>query len=323
MHNNPERNIARNNSRSRRCFMKELCAGAVTAVGVNAAANSARAENQEKEKSAGLPTITLGDHTLTRLVVGSNPICGYSHSSDLLTRHMLEYFTLDKTVEFIQRCEQLGINTWQTGFNEKIEKAIKILRDKGSKIRWFCLASDRSEGPTIEHIASLKPIAIVHHGGVTDRLFRNNESEKVRDFVKRIHDAGVMAGVSAHNPANIAHIAEKDWENDFFMTCFYYVTRPREEMRRTMGNAPLGEPFLENDPDVMTGVVRQAGKPCFGFKILAAGRLCWRDNQVESAFKYAFSHIKKTDGVIVGMYPRFKDEISENIQYTLKYGMNV
>ena len=129
-----------------------------------------------------------------------------------------------------------------------------------------------------------------------------------------------MAGVSSHNPANIAHIEEKGWENEFFMTCLYQVSRPAEEIRKKLGTVPLGEPFLESDPDEMTDVVQQVKRPCLAFKILAAGRLCGKPEFVESAFRYAFSRIKKTDGVIVGMYPRFSDEPSTNVQLTLRYG---
>jgi transcriptional regulator with GAF, ATPase, and Fis domain len=61
----------------------------------------------------------------------------------------------------------------------------------------------------------------------------------------------------------------------------------------------------------MTEVVRQVEQPCLGFKILAAGRLVHKQ-EVRESFRFAFEHIKPYDGVIVGMYPRFHDEIREN-----------
>ena len=36
--------------------------------------------------------------------------------------------------------------------------------------------------------------------------------------------------------------------------------------------------------------------------------------QVERAFRFALAGIKPTDAVIVGMYPRFKDEVRENTE---------
>jgi hypothetical protein len=70
----------------------------------------------------------------------------------------------------------------------------------------------------------------------------------------------------------------------------------------------------------MTRVIQQVEQPCFAFKILAAGRKCASQNVVRETFQYAFSHIKPTDGVIVGMYPQFFDEIGANAKYTREFG---
>jgi hypothetical protein len=70
----------------------------------------------------------------------------------------------------------------------------------------------------------------------------------------------------------------------------------------------------------MTALVRQVKQPCLGFKILAAGRMCASQPMVQDAFRFAFQHIKPTDGVIVGMYPRFFDEIRANAQYVRELG---
>jgi hypothetical protein len=82
----------------------------------------------------------------------------------------------------------------------------------------------------------------------------------------------------------------------------------------------IGYPFYASDPVAMTEVVRQVDRPCLGFKILAAGRKCHNRQSVKEAFEFAFSHLKPTDGVIVGMYPRYQDQIQENAQYTRQFG---
>jgi len=70
--------------------------------------------------------------------------------------------------------------------------------------------------------------------------------------------------------------------------------------------------YLQSDPPRMYRVMRQTKKPCFAFKILAAGRIS--DHGVEQAFRTAFESIKPTDGVYVGMFPRVKDEVRENAE---------
>ena len=105
------------------------------------------------------------------------------------------------------------------------------------------------------------------------------------------------------------------------MTCFYYVNRPAREMEEQLGKVPVGEPFFRSDPDDMTAVVRQVSQPCLGFKILAAGRVCWNKQSIENAHKYAFENIKPTDAVIVGMFPRYSDQVAENAGYARKHGV--
>jgi len=140
--------------------------------------------------------------------------------------------------------------------------------------------------------------------------------------VKRVHDAGVLAGVSAHNPDCIKRIADKGWPVDFFMTCFHYLTRSPEELAKMppVVTLQIGYPFFAADPIAMTDVVRQVDQPCLGFKILAAGRKCHDRQSVGEAFKFAFERLKPTDGVIVGMYPRYQDQIEENAEYTRQFG---
>ena len=191
-------------------------------------------------------------------------------------------------------------------------------------MKYICLHAGGPERISVEKVVNYtKPIAIAHHGGVTDRLFREGKRSEVRDFVKRVKDAGVLAGVSAHNPDCIKRIADEGWQVDFFMTCFYYLTRTSEELEKmpSVVTVQVGYPFFASDPMTMTKVVRQVDQPCLGFKILAAGRMCSRDYKIEAAFKFAFEHLKPTDGVIVGMYPRYHDQIRQNAQYTRKFGM--
>jgi len=305
----------------RRSFLAEL--GVMAAAG-SAVLGSGGAAGAASAAAAPMPLISVGKHRLSRLVAGSNPLNGNSYLGPHMDRHMREYFTVERTIEFLQACERAGINTHQYSMSNsgKSEATIRQLRDGGSKLQFICLASKREDIPGI--VAATQPIAVVHHGGVTDKLFGEGKGGQVHDFVKAAHDNGVLAGVSAHNPNCIQQIADEGWEVDLFMTCFYFLTRKTVQPG---GDAPLPETlpvghyaFYRNDPLAMTRVVRQVKQPCLGFKILAAGRLCANQTEVRSAFQFAFANIKPTDGVIVGMYPQFFDEVNANAQYTRDLG---
>jgi len=267
---------------------------------------------------ATLPTIQLGPHRVSRLVAGSNPILGYSYMGPHTDRQMKEYFTTERTVEFLQRCERAGITAHQYSTPDRAAPYLRMLRERGSKLQMICLHSER---PKIqEAIDQAQPIAMVHHGGATDRLFSEGKSARVHDYVKAVHDKGLLAGVSAHNPDCIKRIADEGWEVDLFMTCFYFVTRKMVHKDLEVPTLDMVYPFFKDDPKAMTQVIRQVKQPCLAFKILGAGRLCSSEQTVQDAFRFAFENIKPTDGVIVGMFPWSFDEVSANADHARKLG---
>ncbi len=69
----------------------------------------------------------------------------------------------------------------------------------------------------------------------------------------------------------------------------------------------------------MLKVIQQTSRTCLAFKILAAGRLCQRQETVERAFKETLSQIEARDAVIVGMYPEFEDQVRLNADYVRRF----
>jgi hypothetical protein len=264
---------------------------------------------------APFPTVEFGPHRITRLVLGSNPLFGYSHFNRVFDQVMREWMTLERRVETVLRAEQMGIGTWQLHYHRDSIATLRGVREKGGKVQPFLITDFelQQDFSMIPSVAKMGFLGIAHHGGRTDTAFRDGRMASVADFCKRTRDAGVMVGVSTHNPQVIDFIESAGWDVDYYMACFYRVTRTREEARAQLGGeVPLGEVFLENDPARMTKVIRQTKKPCLGFKILAAGRASANRAEVERAFRFAFANIKPNDAVIVGMWPKFKGEIEEN-----------
>lgn len=272
-------------------------------------------------KAAGtepLPTVQIGNKRFSRLIVGGNPIGGYAHNTKRVSELMLQYFTVERTTELLLDCEKKGITTWQSSYSEKVRDALAAARERGSKIQFICLTSVK-QLDILKDVLAMKPIAICHHGNVTDDLIRSGQQEVVHDYVKRIHDHGILAGVSTHSPDHVARMEDLGWENDLYMTCFYYLSRTREEVRKIVGGDILGELYLESDPPRMTQRIRQVRKPCLGFKILAAGRLCTTPASIDHAFAFAYKNVKPSDALIVGMWPVVSDEVTQDVALARKY----
>jgi hypothetical protein len=182
-----------------------------------------------------------------------------------------------------------------------------------------------SKQDDLTEVLKLQPVAVAHHGGVTDSLMRQGKKEQIHDFVKRVHDAGLPSGISTHCPQILAELDDEGWENDFFMSCFYYLSRTVEERRELSSEEHLGYNWLRTDPERMAAQIRKVQRPCLAFKILGAGRLTGdREKDVKSieqAFAFAFQNIKPTDGVIVGMFPVYSDEVAEDARFARKYAI--
>jgi hypothetical protein len=260
--------------------------------------------------AAPLPTARLGKYDITRLIIGSNPFYGYSHSSRTLDQHMREWSTPDNVCAALQEAERNGINTFQTNGGDRAISDIRLHRERGGKLQVIALIKEKPE----DAVESMRPIAVSHHGEVTDALFRQRKMDDVREFTKRVRQAGVLVGVSTHQPEIVEYIEEHGWDVDFYMGCVYNRTRTPEEIRKLLGQIPLpaNELYLEKDPERMFAAMRQTRKTCLAFKILAAGRVAGSPESLDAAFKTAFASIKPKDCVIVGVYPRFKNEIEEN-----------
>ena len=262
-----------------------------------------------------LPTVPFGLYYVSRLIIGGNPIRGYSHFSPELDVEMASYHTVENTVQTLLYAEKHGINTMISRGDDIIFNIIREYRSAGGRMQWICqTASEKTDVvANILEIAKLKPIAIHFHGSRSDRLWLEGKFDLVRDYLKLIRDLGCMAGIAAHLPEIPRYVEDKGWELDFYMSCFYNIAKvPRESI--LAGGTFVEEPFEDDDRDVAINFIQQTSKPCIGYKILAAGRNCSSLSAIHEAFTFAYEHIKPIDMVCVGMFQKHTDQIATNTQ---------
>ena len=279
-----------------------------------AALSPAPAHGQGPATRALLPTVKFARQAITRMIVGSNPFYGYSHFNPIFDQTMREWYTQDRKMEVLHACEREGINAWQLHYNDLPMEDFKRYRAEGGRMHLILLADFAlMKDPTLlPQVAKLGPLGIAHHGGVTDQRFRGGEKQKIKDFLKAVRDSGVMVGLSTHNPAVVDTAESEAWDIDYYQACLYRVSRTPEEARAEYKESCINEIYMEKDPERMCKMIRQTRKPCLAFKLFGAGRTIGSPRQIEAAFRFALSNIKPTDAVIVGMFPRFSDQVREN-----------
>ena len=263
-----------------------------------------------------VPTVPFGQYQISRLIMGDNPIYGYSHFNQLLSGHQKEANTSDQVIATLRRAEEVGINAWQNSLTERSAADLQRYRDEGGTIHYFCLSGGGywyDDPSLIDEAAKHNPIGMAPHGsGVAGRCFQENRLGHLRDILKRIRSTGVMVGLSVHNPRIIDIAEEEDWDIDYYMTALYYLQGAREEFERKFGYPPLGEIYLREHRDRMCRIIKSTSKPCIAFKVLAAGRTIGSRNQIREEFAFTLNNIKTSDILLVGMYQKFSDQLGEN-----------
>jgi hypothetical protein len=297
---------------SRREFLK--AAGAMSAALLAARRTEATASGER----AQLPQVPFGKFQFSRLICGSNCFYAGSHLSSFVNHEMRQYYTDEQILKTLRRCQEVGINCWQISGRGNLD-LYRRLCDEVGPMHAISLGRDPAELPAI---AKAGVIGVAHHGEVTDNLFKSGKLDEVHDFLKRVRDAGMMAGVSTHMPAVVDAVESKGWDLDYYMTCVYERHRSEEELKKLLGYVPLParEVYLKEDPPRMFQAIQKTKRPCLAFKILAAGRLCDHKSMVEQAFRETLQGIKPGDGVIVGIYDKFSNQPAEDAGFVRRYG---
>lgn len=268
----------------------------------------------QSSSSVQVPKMKFFNAEISRLVLGVNPFCGFAHYNNNFASTMKDWYTEDRVCGVMHQCTRYGINAFNYAPFEPFPKYWIRFLAEGGKMHLIM------QLPRVEETAALardlKPFAMHIQGEAVDQAFQARKMDGIREWCKRVRDLGVIVGVGTHKPDVISFVEEQGWDVDFYAGCVYNRTRTKDEWKKVLNGEMMEmdrEIYVQSDPARMYSVMRQTQKPCFAFKILAAGRIQERST-VEQAFRTAFQSLKPIDGVFVGVFPRAKDEVGENAE---------
>lgn len=282
---------------NRREFMRRsgLLGAAVAAGG---AAGIARAADKAPIR---VPTIKIGSLAVSRLILGSNPFWGFSHKSPQLDEEMKQYHTDEVIVRVLDEAAACGVTTVTAPPDQRWLDLWAKYRASGGKLPlWISQCHGPPEHMPEEIDASVKAgaHAVFIQGGRTEEQFGQGKFDTLRAWVDRIKEAGLPAGAAAHWPEVHPELQKRKFPLDFYYQCFYNVSK--------------GDTYRAAEREKAVEVLRSLEKPVIAYKILGAGRL-----PANEGFEYALAHIRKTDGLCVGIYAKLAiDQVRQNATYT-------
>jgi len=312
-------------SNTRRHFLQSGAAAVAGVAGAVSALNAREPEGRQdpsRPQSADslkpdsvpqVPRMKFFNAEISRIVLGVNPFYGFAHFNHNFGASMKEWYTPEKVCEVMHRCNQYGINAFNYVHLDRAPQDLARFVAEGGDMHLIIQVTSGADAGML--VKSLKPLALQRQGEVVDDAFQSGKMETVKEWCKKVRDMGVLVGVGTHIPEVIAQVEEEGWDVDFYSGCVYNRRRTGDEWRTILNGELMEMPheiYLQSDPQRMYKVMRQTEKPCFAFKVLAAGRITGKS--VEPAFRTAFESIKPTDGIYVGMYPRYLDEIKEDVE---------
>ena len=254
-----------------------------------------------------LPRINFCGAQVSRIAVGGNPFSGIGHQDGALDQAMKNYYTVGRIKETLFQCEELGINT---AFMRADAHIIRLLREywnEGGKIQWFAQHAPEHRN-MLDNIKSAKgggATGIYIQGGVTDTLQEAGKLEDLREALALLRQLVVVSGLAGHQPKTHLDCQALGLDHHFHMVCFYNLTGRRGKI-----DVPDTDPYLPEDRRRAANLLRELDRPCVAYKIMAAGR-----NDPREAIPYAVRHLKPTDIVCSGFFPKDRpNEIREDIE---------
>ena len=254
------------------------------------------------------PRTTVAGVSLPRMLIGSNWILGYSHTS-VAADHYIDSINRNKEsiAQIAERFLAYDINAVMAPLcdNPVMESGLKIAEDRTGKgiiridtpvINVDDTAQGRREAQnTIQAAAKAgATFCLIHHSCVEQLVVKNLSAiPRLPDYLSMIRDAGMIPGLSAHMPEIILYSDANEYDVQTYIQLYN----------------PMGF-LMQVEIEQVIRIIHNAKKPVMSIKPMAAGRC-----SPYVGITFAYATLREQDMVTVGcMTP---DEAEEDIEIGL------
>ena len=248
------------------------------------------------------PRTTVGGVSLSRMIIGSNWLLGYSHTSpaaDALIRSRNS--TPEAVADILETFLDNGVDTLMALLhgNDALRDGVKLAEDrKGRRIIRIdtpIINVDDNAGARREAEAMIAECArlgavfcLPHHSAVEQLVNKNTKSiTRLPDYLKMIRDHGMIPGLSAHMPELIVFSDLNGYDVETYVQIYNCAGF-----------------LMQVEVEYINSVIWSARKPVMTIKPMAAGRV-----SPFVGLTFSFATIRPCDMVTVGcLTPQEADE---------------
>ena len=251
------------------------------------------------------PRTTVGGVSLPRLLIGTNWMLGYSHTSAAKSRFITEYQTRDRIADIFEVFLERGIDAVLGPPSELLIEACDEAENRTGKKLIRILTPSYNVVPggppenepevAFDQCMEMGAAFCFPHTSVTDALIDKMHRE-IRDYdryAKMIRERGMLPGLSTHMPEAVVI---SDSTNADVVS---YI-----QLYNAAGF------LMQAEADWVMRIIRNAKKPVMTIKPLAAGRLL-----PVVGLAFVWSTLRDCDMVTIGTTT--PDEAREDIDISL------
>ena len=218
--------------------------------------------------------------SLSRMIIGTNWLAGWSHTSPSADKMIMErHATKETIVPMLETYLKYGVDTIMGPFGitpviveaiKEAEDLIKKGRDLGAKI------------------------SLVHHSCAEQLVSKRNQTmDGLPDYLAMIRDAGMIPGLSAHMPELIVYSDLNGYDVQTYIQIY-----------NCMGF------LMQVEVETVNQIIHSAKKPVMTIKPMAAGR-----TTPFVGLNFSWATIRDCDMVTVGCFN--EREVEEDIEISL------
>ncbi len=252
--------------------------------------------------NGAFPRTTIEDLSVSRLLIGTNWILGYSHTSKAKDNYIKATQSREKIADILEVFFRGGVDTIYGARPEspELEDAIKMAEDRTGVgcIRMGTPHFDLSGATealdhnkrTIDGFAKIGCSVCLPHQATTDALIDkvNHRITGMDEFAALIRERGMIPGLSTHMPETIPYADESDLDVGTYIQIY---------------NAAGF--LMQVEIDWVHRIIWNAKKPVITIKPLAAGRLL-----PLVGMAYSWATIRDQDMIAIGCFtPQEAQEI--------------
>ena len=254
------------------------------------------------------PRTEVGGLSLSRMIIGTNWLAGYSHRSSpademIKARHS----TPDTIVPMLDAFLSHGVDTIMApfGMTPAIYDAVKIAEQKNGRgmimvdtpvinVDDNSDARREAEGTIKECAKRGAKVCLIHHYSAEQLVNKNKRQiTRLEDYTKMIRDAGMIPGLSAHMPELVMFSDENGYDVETYIQIY-----------NCMGF------LMQVEVESVAAIIRGAKHPVMTIKPMAAGR-----TTPFVGLNFSWATIRDCDMVTVGCFN--EAEAEEDIEISL------